>query len=310
MRKTLAIAIPAYERTSGIELNILSNIDFFKETGIPIYICDDSESDNVLQKIREIQKKYPNITYHKNNKRLGHDKNLLNSLKMPSEDYVWVMGDSTVVINKMFPMILDEIELNSPDLLSVNKDSRIKSKESGFFQDRNVILEEFAWHLSYTGATIYSKKVISLAFKNIKSYPANFPQVYIIFFSIANGSSFYWIQENCLTSKRSSTSYWVKNAINVFINDWSDALLSLSDTYSHDSIKKAVLSHSVQTKLFNWKIFVLLRMNNALDLAIVKKNHVRISDHSESNIFIVYLISLLPIFFIKYLYKIWLIIKI
>ena len=141
--------------------------------------------------------------------------------------------------------------------------------------------------------------IISLAFKNIKSYPANFPQVYIIFFSIANGSSFYWIQENCLTSKRSSTSYWVKNAINVFINDWSDALLSLSDIYSHDSIKKAILSHSVQTKLFNWKIFVLLRMNNSLDLAIVKKNHVRISDHSESNIFIVYLISLLPIIFIK-----------
>ena len=38
MRKTLAIAIPAYERTSGIELNILSNIDFFLENDIPIHM--------------------------------------------------------------------------------------------------------------------------------------------------------------------------------------------------------------------------------------------------------------------------------
>ena len=36
MRKTLAIAIPAYERTSGIELNILSNIDFFLEKGFQV----------------------------------------------------------------------------------------------------------------------------------------------------------------------------------------------------------------------------------------------------------------------------------
>ena len=310
MKKTLAISIPAYERTAGIELNILSNIDFFLENDIPIYIFDDSESDNVLQKIQKIQKIYPNILYHKNNQRLGHDKNLLNSLKKPTEDYVWLMGDSTVVINEMFPVILNEIELNSPDLLSVNKDSRIKNMESGFFQDRNMILEHFAWHLTYTGATIYSKKVIDSCFKSIKSYPANFPQIYIIFFSIANGSSFYWIQENCLISKRNSRSYWVKNAINVFINDWSDALLSLSDTYGHDSINKATLSHSVNTKLFNWKVFLLLRMNGSLDLTIVKNNHVRISDHSQNNMFFIYLISLFPIFIIKCCYKIWQLIKI
>ena len=310
MKKTLAISIPSYERTSGIELNIMSNLDFLLENDIPIYICDDSESDNVLQKVQEIQKIYPNISYHKNNHRQGHDKNLLNSLKKPNEDYIWVMSDSTVIINEMLPIICSEIELNSPDLLSVNKDLRVKDMETGFFQDRNMILEKFAWHLSYTGATIYSKRVIDAALKSTKSFPANFPQIYIIFFSIAHGSSFYWIEENCLISKRNSRSYWIKNAINVFINDWSDALLSLSEYYRHDSIKKATLSHSVQTKLFNWKVFLLLRMSGSLDLTILWKNHERISNHSQNNIFFIYLISLFPIFIIKCSYKIWQLIKI
>jgi len=309
MKKSLAISIPAYERTSGIELNILKNINFLSENNIPIYICDDSESDNVFQYIKNIQKIYPEILYYKNNQRLGHDKNLLNSLTKPSEDYVWLMGDSTVVISDMFPVIMNEIELNSPDLLSVNKDSRIKKMKSGFLHDRNMILEQFAWHLSYTGATIYSKKVIHSAFENIKSYPANFPQIYIIFSSIANGFSFYWLQENCIISKRNSRSYWIKDAINVFINDWSDALLLLSDTYEHDSIKKAALEHSIQTKLFNWKAFLLLRMNGSLDFKIVKENHGRISKHSQINIFFIYLISTFPIFIIKCFYKIWQMVK-
>ena len=307
MSSNLSISIPSYERYEAIERNILDNLDCFLKEKIKIYIFDDSSSNNLKNKVKELIKVYPYIEYTKNNIALGHDKNFFQAISTPKSEFIWIIGDSTIINPLTFEEILKVIRSDNPNLICINKDSRIKNFESGVKTDPNFILENFGWHLTYTGATIYKRKCLDHLFFNAANLPKNFPQIYIIFnvINIYKDNGIYWLNSNCISSLRKSQSYWIKDSINVFIFDWKDAIDKLPETYSEECKYNTELSHSVKTNLFSFKMFIILRSYGSFNIYILKNSLDKILAHSKLNIIVLSLIALTPKSFLYIFLKMW-----
>tara|TARA_B100000767_G_scaffold67777_1_gene64283 strand:+ start:27557 stop:28498 length:942 start_codon:yes stop_codon:yes gene_type:complete len=311
MFSNLSISIPSYERYEAIERNILDNLDCFLNEKIKIYIFDDSSSDTLKNKVKELIKVYPYIEYIKNKNTLGHDKNFFQAINTPESEFIWVIGDSTIINPLTFGKILEVIENNNPNLICVNKDSRVKDYESGEMTNPNFILENFGWHLTYTGATIYKRECLQHSFLDEANLPKNFPQIYIIFniVNIYKNNGIYWLNSNCISAFRKSQSYWIKDSINVFIFDWKKAINKLPDTYSEECKRNTELSHSVKTNIFDFKMFVILRSYGSFNINILKNSRDAILAHTSLNNVILLLIALTPQHILFVLLKIWRILK-
>lgn len=307
MFSNLSISIPSYERHEAIEKNILKNKSFLLNEKIKIYIFDDSSSDALKNKVKELIKVYPYIEYSRNKKTLGHDKNFFQAIRTPKSEFIWVIGDSTIINPSALSKILKVIRRNNPNLICLNKNSRIKNHESGLKKDPNFILENFGWHLTYTGATIYKRQCLDHSFFSEADLPRNFPQIYIIFniISIYKDDGIYWINSNCISSFRNSQSYWIRNSINVFIFDWINAINKLPDSYTKESKYKTELSHSTETSLFDFKMFIILRSYDSFNINILKNSLDTILAHTKLNIAMLALIALTPKSLLSVLLKTW-----
>ena len=307
MFSNLSISIPSYERHEAIERNIIDNLDCFLKEKIKIYIFDDSSSDKLENKVKDLIKIYPYIEYSKNKETLGHDKNFFQAISTPESEFIWVIGDSTIIDPKTFTEILKVIQKNNPNLICVNKDYRIKEHETGLKKNPNFILENFGWHLTYTGATIYKRECLDHVFFNQANLPKNFPQIYTIFnvLSTYKDDGIYWINSNCISSLRSSQSYWINDSINVFIFDWKNAINKLPNTYCKESKHTAELSHSAKTNLFDFKMFIILRASGSFDINIFKNSLDTILAHTMLNRYMLLLIALTPKIILSVLLKAW-----
>ena len=104
-----------------------------------------------------------------------------------------------------------------------------------------------------TGSTIISKKIFknyqNIDFKKFK----NFPHIGLILSNISKKKIKYFYSERLLISSFEKKSYWVNKAFEVFLLDWSKAILKL-DGYSLKSKLKAIKEHDRNVGLFNLKV--------------------------------------------------------
>ena len=106
MFSNLSISIPSYERHEAIERNIIDNLDCFLKKKLK-YIFDDSSSDKLKTKSK-IHKIYPYIEYSRIRKLLDMIK-IFQAINSESE-FIWVIGDSTIIDPKTFTEILKVIQ--------------------------------------------------------------------------------------------------------------------------------------------------------------------------------------------------------
>jgi glycosyltransferase involved in cell wall biosynthesis len=155
----LAIAIPTYNRAAILRENILLMLGEIRRFSIPVYISDDSTNNETEIVFQEIKKVYEYIYYYKNSPSLGHDKNCLRTIGLPSEDYVWYLGDSNIIKPFGIEKILNIINNNDFDFVSVNVSTRELDLSDKLITDGNQLLFDLGWHLTMTSATIYSKRI-------------------------------------------------------------------------------------------------------------------------------------------------------
>ena len=171
MKISLSIVIPTYCRAEILRSNLDFILDSCERYQIPIYVSDDSIDSNTESTIQELKTKYPFISYKRNIPSLGHDGNLLHSLKLPNTDYVWLLGDSILIKEGAISKIIDIISQDNYDIISINAEGRVLDHSSKGYNNHNEVLSKFGWHTTLTGATIYSKNVIALIDKiNFDNY--------------------------------------------------------------------------------------------------------------------------------------------
>ncbi len=267
MNKSLAIVIPTYHRSKILRENIILMFEECLKHSIPIYISDDSKDSKTEEWIHEFKSIYPYINYFKNSPRLGHDKNIYQALQMSNAEYIWLLGDSTILNATALRTVLDLINTKNPELISVNVTNRDLDFPTGHYSDSIEIIWKFGWHLNLTGATIYPRKSIELISEGDADKYKNFPQFSLIFNYLAEKSSFYWINEKLISYKKPHTSYWVKNIFSVFIDDWSLATSNISDKIPQIALKSVINNHLIKTNLLNIKALFKLRMLSGYNLA-------------------------------------------
>jgi len=302
-RNKLSIVIPTYNRAKILKENILFIIKECKRLSIDIYISDDSTNLNTQKIINELRKKYSFIHYTKNTPRLGHDKNLFHTLQLSNSDYIWLLGDSTIINPNSLEKILDIINSKKSEIISLNTINRNIDFQTGQYSDFIEILWKFGWHLNLTGATIYPRDSIAiLSTMDINKYK-NFPQFSLIFSYLARKKSLYWINEKIISSNLSKESYWAKDVFKVFIDDWRNALSNISCDYKLITLKSIINNHIIRTKLFSSKSLLKLRMISGYNWeSFIKYNKYIYLDRKFYD-FIPLIVAIIPMKLILFFYN-------
>ena len=304
VNKSLAIAIPTYNRAQILNENLMLILDELIFFQIPVYISDDSNNEDTKNLILQLQNKHDLIFYHKNEITLGHDLNFFRTIKLPKEDYVWYLGDSIIIKVGAIEKILGIISLAHYDFISCNADGRELDVSERVFNDGGELFEKLCWHLTFTGATIYSREnVNNLANFDVFKFK-NFPQTAFIFemFSFKK-SRLYWINDKLVYVNDKKKSYWTKNVFQVFINDFKFFLYNLDDSYPLEIKEKVILQHSVKSKVFSLRAFVKYRLNDFFDFETFIKYERDFSKYTEPNLFVLFIVSIIPISITKLLLK-------
>jgi abequosyltransferase len=305
----LSIVIPTFNRPEILKQNILEMLSEKIFFSIPIYVSDDSSDDRTKNMIFELQEDYEYLFYHKNITSLGHDKNIISTLKMAESEYVWLLSDSLTIKMGAIKHVLQIVAQYKPEIIGVNNVNRDFNIKSNFYNDKNKVLREFGWHLTLTGSTIYSRSAISTSNKIIQEVQQNFPHIALIFNHLALSCSFYWINDRWTYSHEKKTSYWVKEMFQVFIDDWSNVIKNLPQSYDDDVKEEAIIEHSRKTKLFGLRSLVKARSMDAYNIRIFREYAKDLGEHSGLNIIILMVIAIIPkatfriLQFLKRIYK-------
>ena len=227
----LAIAIPTFERAEILEATIRSLIPEVRDYSIPIYISDNSADNKTETVFNELKKQYEFIYYYKNRTDLGHDRNSFFVANLPESDYVWLYGDSLLLRAGAIKNMLHIIENHNPGIIAVNAVNRDLDNESGLYTDCNAVLDDLGWHITLTGATIYSRSALSDINKVEPHNFKNFPQLSLIFNFLANDCFFFWDNNKWISASPNKKGYWVDTMFSIFIDDWSNAIRNLPKSY-------------------------------------------------------------------------------
>ena len=294
MNELLSIVIPCFDSLGSLKKNLEGILHDLQKYSIAVYITDDSSNNNIKNFVNEYSKYHEYISYVKNSPRLGHDKNFVMALKQSKTAYTWIIGDRVGIHKTSIKKVLKIISKNQYDIISVNKEGRNINISSKHYSNPTEIFNIFGWHLTYTGATIYSNRAIEnigeISLDNFR----NFPQIGLIFTYLSYNCSFFWLNEQLLYSISKKDSYWVNNAIDVFIKDWEFSVYNLPNIYNEAVKKSTIIKHSKNSNLFNTKFLLKMRMNNNYNSIILKKYKNQLIEHSGKNHLLLYFISIAP----------------
>lgn len=295
----LAIAIPTYNRVDILKEDLLYMMEEIKQYNIPIYISDDSTNNQTELMIEELKKEYEFIYYHKNSPSLGHDKNCFATLRLPTEKYIWYLGDSMMIERKAISMVMELIENNEYDFIVVGRDCKNVELSSREFFNAKEVFSELSWHLTLTGVTIYKRKIIEKLKRS--SLCKNFPQTSIILNAICEKCNLYYESKAIILLNKKKVSYWNTTIFEVFAKDWANFIYALPDFYTENEKKKVIKSHSMRTGLFSIRAMVGYKILGYFNLKTYIKYYKYINAASHESMILIILVASTPVVILKFL---------
>ncbi|MEK7432437.1 MAG: glycosyltransferase family 2 protein [Cyanobacteriota bacterium] len=311
----LSICIPTYNRANFIETTLCSLIIQAKKYNIPIYISDNSSTDNTLEILSRYKNEiYEYIFYRTNSHNIGFDKNLIEVTNMSSSNFCWLFGDDDIIEDNSIEIILNKIENNEYKLFILNYSTYDKNllkkvedrhipilKDKIYFEnDYNQLLLDLFIYSTFIGSLIVDREKWLIEAKKYSG--KNFIQNTSVFNYIIGYKALFL--SSPLVRNRLGNTTWVNNSFRVWYSEWQDNLKQLNDNYSKsiNKFKKDINEISIRNiflqrakKEYNYSVY-----NEYI------KNNNKMSKNRK-NIFLI--ISLIPVVILKYFYIINLNIK-
>lgn len=115
----LSICIPSYKREKYLKecLESIINQSGFNENDIEVVISDNASPDNTMQLVQEYQKRYKNIVYHRNEKNIGANSNILKIPEYANGEYIWLLSDDDMMSYIALETILPILKKDTPGLV-------------------------------------------------------------------------------------------------------------------------------------------------------------------------------------------------
>lgn len=257
-RPRLAICIPTYRRDGIVATNLAKMIDEARRLCVPLYVSDDSPNDLT----RDVVRVFGDVRYRRNTPSLGHDRNLIATLAWPDADFVWLLGDKLWVKPDQLESIV--AFLDDQDLVMVNSHSPDHHDIPEISGDKaRLLIKDRLWHQTLTGATIYHRRVCDWIAKQGDKLvlQRNFPQVSVILgYASCHDIKVGWFGQSSVGAA-TEESYWRKQAISVFAEDWSCVIAAFPKVILPEEQDDVIRSHSLRTNLFGPITLLDLRLS-------------------------------------------------
>jgi abequosyltransferase len=272
MNNLISICIPTYNRDSLLKESLVKLISQIREFSIPIYISDNYSCDNTEKVVKELSNNYKYLFYHKNSKNIGLDRNFESVLRLPKTKYSWLLGDDDRIRTKSITQILESISNNNYDFVVLNGGFenkpfiRVKDIQTQIYKDRNLILSELGWHMTWMSSLIFNNKNIEKMYFS-PHYDSLFSHIGAIFnfLSKKDHINVYWLNKPTFYPSSKAIFSWSSVIFKVFVKNWTDIILNLPKNYSHESKINCIKKHGLESGLFTLVGFLNLRSKNAFN---------------------------------------------
>jgi glycosyltransferase involved in cell wall biosynthesis len=277
--RSLSLAIPTYNRPDILEENLLAMRGALERLAIEVHVLDDSSDDATAAAMARLATTTQiKLRYRHNQPPLRHDANLIAALATPCTDFVWLLGDGCVIDDAGLQTVQDALQdqdfvfVNSRDGPAPAAEPRLRDAPARRF------IAERAWDFSYTGATIYSRRVIDWWRADPAHQPhANFPQLSVVLGYLASGArvSLSWVAQRVVRNHpRKKQSYWLASAISVWAGDWHRVITANAAAIEPEYLASVLRSHSRHTRILGLKHLLVLRAAGLFDAdALVRHGH-------------------------------------
>lgn len=272
--RTLALAIPTYQRADILEENLLAMRAELERLNIPVHVLDDSGDDATAALAARLSADTRiKFTYRHNRPALRHDANLIAALGAAGAagaDHVWLLGDSCIIEPGGLQAVHEMVQ-QDPDFVFVHtREGPAPATQEGLRAERaRRFVGQRAWDFSFTGATIYARRVIDWWQADPQHRPCpNFPQLSVILAYLAShpSLSIAWNGQRLVSSNRRKTqSYWLADAIPVWAGDWHRVVTANARAFDDADLPAVLRSHSRHTHVLGLKHLLVLRATGRLE---------------------------------------------
>jgi len=146
-----------YNRAKYLErtLNYFYNAGL---TSMRLHILDNASIDNTSEIVKEYQKKWPGIQYHRNKYNIGGNANILRAIEIVDSEYSWVIGDDDEWYLDDLDELIEQLKMGEADIIRLGWLVSDRSKGKMFFAtDLTGFEKMFFASVSMISATIVKR---------------------------------------------------------------------------------------------------------------------------------------------------------
>jgi hypothetical protein len=259
---TFALAIPTYHRARALADTLLGLAPALRELGIAVHVLDDSSNDDTEQALDGLrQREALDIVYRHNRPGLRHDRNVISALLAPGTDHVWLLGDGGLVREPALRRVHAAAQGEDFVFLNCRRDEPSPSLRLGPGELRSFLARQ-AWAMTYTGATVYSRRVVEWWRSQPRVVARNFPQLSVVLgFAAAHAdATAAWVGERIVSAHpQRSSSYWLADALSVWGADWHAVVAGNAGAFPPQALPAVLRSHARETDILGAKHLLTLR---------------------------------------------------
>lgn len=289
------ICIPTYNRDGILDKWFKKHCYLSGLAEVKLIIFDNNSSDNTQFVVNKWKAKYKNLEYVKHGTTVKAEDNFERCINYVRAGYCFPIGDSYFLSESDFRKLEQYLKFNSPEVLIININGRLDnvSKDS-------IDIDDFSHDLcgvaSCIGSVVYKRSDKDFLF--IDKEITNFCPVTHIGRVVKSGSQVSWQKEITIRSIVGKRKNWSQSeaVFDIAIDNWCEAV---DFVFIDEQRARAYRSFGKISNLFSVYGLVKLRSLGLLDNSIFKKhgNVISVIQYSK---FKIRLISILPIYFCKY----------
>ena len=280
--KPLSICIPTFKQPGMVQEMLVRCLDIYYKKEIDIYIYDSSPDDETELIVLQYEEKYTNIFYkhlpadiHSNIKVLEAYKEIIETGKYK---YVWLCPDYIQLTQTGVSLVLEYFQKNYDICILNYRDvENIGEKE---YSDINTFFQDCAWHMSSYMATI----ICLSSFADVEwdefyeryTIPRRINLSHVAFYfehlaklSVIKAVHVPISSREMRVSSFRKESMWKKDVFTIWCDYWPDMIYALPNRYRNKEI--VIKKLGINTGIFGWNNFVLLRREGIFDLNIYRK---------------------------------------
>lgn len=170
--QTLGITIPTYRRPDWLGAAVRSVFVAAKPLGVPVFLADDSGDETNVAVVEELRREYDHLVHVRNDRNLGIDRNIANSVRICTCEYAWPLGEDDLLRPDAVEQVLARLEGGDqrPSFVSVNYSlfneeytEVLRERFMPIREDRMIESEQFlrkwGWAIGFIGACVINKSL-------------------------------------------------------------------------------------------------------------------------------------------------------